>query len=189
VIFLTEHHTMKACWGSGLGTRWRWVVSFMLRPLYPPRKESPWCPLDKSINSIEKRFAKLRIRLRLLDGDLQLEAFSQKWEHKLSSSNMNTSKNFGSDFTAVLVYFVSLNGHFLSHLTTDLNCTTYTASNDKMALNGELWKMWKEPVVAYFKLSLQHLQKGLRRYSTKLPVLSWLRMFYKVQWPPIIWSK
>jgi len=40
---LTEHHAMKAYWGSGgigppildLGTRWRWVVSFMPRPLYP----------------------------------------------------------------------------------------------------------------------------------------------------------
>jgi hypothetical protein len=40
---LTEHHVMKACWESGriaprfrdLGTRWRWVVSFTPRSLYP----------------------------------------------------------------------------------------------------------------------------------------------------------
>jgi len=39
----TEHHAMKTYWGSGgiapcvldLGTRWRWVVSFTPRPLYP----------------------------------------------------------------------------------------------------------------------------------------------------------
>jgi hypothetical protein len=42
VLFLTEHHAMKAYWGSGsitpcildLGTRWRWMVSFTPRPLY-----------------------------------------------------------------------------------------------------------------------------------------------------------
>jgi hypothetical protein len=29
-----------------LGTRWRWVVSFTLRPIYPQRKR-PWYPLDR----------------------------------------------------------------------------------------------------------------------------------------------
>jgi len=41
VLFLTEHHAMKVCWGSGgivphifyLRSRWRWVVSFTSRPL------------------------------------------------------------------------------------------------------------------------------------------------------------
>jgi hypothetical protein len=41
-FLVTEHNTIKAYWGSGsiassildLGTRWRWVVSFTLRPLY-----------------------------------------------------------------------------------------------------------------------------------------------------------
>jgi hypothetical protein len=44
---------MKAYWKSGgiaprildLGTRWRWVVSFILRPLHPQVKR-PWYPLD-----------------------------------------------------------------------------------------------------------------------------------------------
>jgi hypothetical protein len=48
-ISLTEHHAMKTYWGSEgiaqrileLGTRWRWVVSFTPRPLYPQGK-SPW---------------------------------------------------------------------------------------------------------------------------------------------------
>jgi len=39
----TEHHDMKAYWGSGaiaprlldFGTRWRSVISFTPRPLYP----------------------------------------------------------------------------------------------------------------------------------------------------------
>jgi hypothetical protein len=50
VLFrLTDHHAMKAYWESGgiaprfldVGTRWRWVVSFTLRPHYPQGK-SPW---------------------------------------------------------------------------------------------------------------------------------------------------
>jgi hypothetical protein len=52
-LCLTKHHAMKTYWGSGgiaprifdLGTRWRWVVSFTPRPLYPQGK-SPWYPLD-----------------------------------------------------------------------------------------------------------------------------------------------
>jgi hypothetical protein len=51
-FYITEHHAMKAYWGSGgiaprildLGIRWRWVVSFTLRPLYSQGK-SPWYPL------------------------------------------------------------------------------------------------------------------------------------------------
>jgi hypothetical protein len=31
-----------------LGTRWRWVVSLTLPPLYPQGK-SPWCPLDRRL--------------------------------------------------------------------------------------------------------------------------------------------
>jgi hypothetical protein len=46
VLFLTEHHAMKAYWGSGclvlrildLGTRWRWVFSFTPQPFYPQGK-------------------------------------------------------------------------------------------------------------------------------------------------------
>jgi hypothetical protein len=42
-VLLTEHDAMKAYWGSGgiaprifvLGARWRKVVSFTARPLYP----------------------------------------------------------------------------------------------------------------------------------------------------------
>jgi hypothetical protein len=47
---------MKVYWGSEgiaprileLGTRWRLVVSFTPRPLYPQRK-SPWYPLDMGL--------------------------------------------------------------------------------------------------------------------------------------------
>jgi hypothetical protein len=47
---------MKAYWGVAvqlhsffdLGTRWRWVVSFMPRPLYPQGK-SPWYPLERRL--------------------------------------------------------------------------------------------------------------------------------------------
>jgi hypothetical protein len=56
---------MKAYWGSGptaplildLGTGWRWVVSFMLRPLYPQRK-SPCYPLDRSLYGPQSRFGR-----------------------------------------------------------------------------------------------------------------------------------
>jgi len=47
LFFLTEHHAMKACGGSGgvaprifyLGTTWRWLVIFTLRPLYPRERD------------------------------------------------------------------------------------------------------------------------------------------------------
>jgi hypothetical protein len=34
-----------------LGTRWRWVVSFTPRPLYPQGK-SPWYPLDRRVGGV-----------------------------------------------------------------------------------------------------------------------------------------
>jgi hypothetical protein len=37
-----------------LGTRWRWVVSFTLRPLYPQGK-SPWYPLDRRLCGSQSR--------------------------------------------------------------------------------------------------------------------------------------
>jgi hypothetical protein len=45
-LCLTKHHAMKTYWGSGgiaprildLGTRWRSVISFTPRPLYPQEK-------------------------------------------------------------------------------------------------------------------------------------------------------
>jgi hypothetical protein len=53
---------MKTFWGSGsiaprtldLGTRWRWVVSFTPRPLYPPGKSS-WYPLDRRLGGPQSR--------------------------------------------------------------------------------------------------------------------------------------
>jgi hypothetical protein len=58
---LTEHRAMKPYWGSGciapridLGTRWRWVVSFTPRPLYPQGK-SPWYPLDRRVGGPQSR--------------------------------------------------------------------------------------------------------------------------------------
>jgi hypothetical protein len=55
-LCLTKYRAMKAYWGSGgiapcilhLGTRWRWVVSFTPRPLYPQGK-NPLYPLDKTL--------------------------------------------------------------------------------------------------------------------------------------------
>jgi hypothetical protein len=53
---------MNAYWGSGgiasrildLGTRWKWVVSFTPRPLYPKGK-SPWYPLDRRLGGPQSR--------------------------------------------------------------------------------------------------------------------------------------
>jgi hypothetical protein len=53
---------MTAYWGSGgidhlildLGTKWRWVVSFTPRPLYPQGK-SPWYPLYKRLVGPQSR--------------------------------------------------------------------------------------------------------------------------------------
>jgi hypothetical protein len=41
---------MKASRILDLGTRWKRVASFTLRPLYPQRK-SPWYPLDRRLQS------------------------------------------------------------------------------------------------------------------------------------------
>jgi hypothetical protein len=62
LCFLTEHHTMKAYWGSGvtaprildLSTRWRRVVGFKLRPLYLQGK-SPSYPLDRRLGGPQSR--------------------------------------------------------------------------------------------------------------------------------------
>jgi hypothetical protein len=48
-FFLTEHHSMEAYWGSGgiaprifdVGTIWKWMVSFIPRPLYLQGKSTP----------------------------------------------------------------------------------------------------------------------------------------------------
>jgi hypothetical protein len=37
-----------------LGTRWRWVVGFTARPLYPQGKK-PWCPLNRSLGGSQSR--------------------------------------------------------------------------------------------------------------------------------------
>jgi hypothetical protein len=61
-LCLTKHRAMKAYWGSGgivhsffnLGTRWRRVVSFTPRPLYPQRK-SPWYTFDRRLGGPQSR--------------------------------------------------------------------------------------------------------------------------------------
>jgi hypothetical protein len=62
-LCLTKPHAMKTCWESGgivphildLGTRWRWVVSFMPWPLYPQGK-STWYPLDRRLGGPQSHF-------------------------------------------------------------------------------------------------------------------------------------
>jgi hypothetical protein len=60
-LFLTEHHAMKAYWGSGGIARWRRVVSFTPRPLYP-RERTPgthwiggWVGPRAVLNAVVKR--------------------------------------------------------------------------------------------------------------------------------------
>jgi hypothetical protein len=61
-LYLIKHHAIKTYWGSGgivprileLGTRWRWVVSFTPRPLYPQVK-SPWYPSDRRLGGPRSR--------------------------------------------------------------------------------------------------------------------------------------
>jgi hypothetical protein len=62
-LCLTKHHAMKTYWGSGgiaprivdFGTRWRWVVSFTHRPLYPQGKNRRH-PLDRRLGGPQSRF-------------------------------------------------------------------------------------------------------------------------------------
>jgi hypothetical protein len=61
-VLLSKHLTMKAYRGSGgiapgildLVTRWRWVISFTSRLLYPQGK-SPWYPLDRRLGAPYRR--------------------------------------------------------------------------------------------------------------------------------------
>jgi hypothetical protein len=61
-LFLTEHHAMKASWGvevqlhalSDLGIRWRWVVSFTSRLLYPQGKSRRYS-LDRRLRGPQSR--------------------------------------------------------------------------------------------------------------------------------------
>jgi hypothetical protein len=61
-LCLTKHHSMKMYWASGgiaphilyLRTRWRWVVSFTPRPLYPQGKSS-WYPLNRRLRGPQSR--------------------------------------------------------------------------------------------------------------------------------------
>jgi hypothetical protein len=59
-----KHHAIKHVWSGGtapcilnLGTRWRWMVSFTPRPLYP-REKSPWYPLDRRLGGPKGRFGR-----------------------------------------------------------------------------------------------------------------------------------
>jgi hypothetical protein len=71
-LCLIEHHAIKTYWGCGgiaprildLGTRWRWVVSFTTRPLYP-RERSPGTHLIGSWvgpRAVRKAVVKRKIR-------------------------------------------------------------------------------------------------------------------------------
>jgi hypothetical protein len=61
-LCLTERHAMRTYWWSGgialrildFGTRWRWVVSFTLQPLYSQGK-SPWYPSDRRLGGPQSR--------------------------------------------------------------------------------------------------------------------------------------
>jgi hypothetical protein len=59
-LCLSKHHTTKTYWESGgiaprildPSARWRWMVSFTPRPLYPQGK-SPWYPLDRRLGGLQ----------------------------------------------------------------------------------------------------------------------------------------
>jgi hypothetical protein len=61
-LCLTKHHAKKTYWGKwgmaprifDFSTRWRRVVSFTPRPLYPQGK-SPWYPLDRRLRGPQSR--------------------------------------------------------------------------------------------------------------------------------------
>jgi hypothetical protein len=88
LCFLTEQHAMEAYWGSGsrtprildLGTRWRWVDSFTLRPLNPHGRR-PWCPLDTRLCGSQswsvQRGEETRTKTRTLDHPVRSPALYQ----------------------------------------------------------------------------------------------------------------
>jgi hypothetical protein len=63
VVPVPKHHSMKTYWGVevqlhvfyDLGTRWRWMVSFTPRPLYP-QGDSPRYPFDRRLGGALSRY-------------------------------------------------------------------------------------------------------------------------------------
>jgi hypothetical protein len=60
-VCLTKRHAVKTSWSGGIapcildfGTRWRWVVSLTLRPLYR-RGRSPPYQLDRRLGGLQSR--------------------------------------------------------------------------------------------------------------------------------------
>jgi hypothetical protein len=60
-LCLNKHHAMKTYWGSegiapriNLDARWKWMISFTLRPLYPGVKNILF-PLDRTLDGPQSR--------------------------------------------------------------------------------------------------------------------------------------
>jgi hypothetical protein len=105
---------MKAYWGSGgidphilnLGTRWRCLVSFTPRSLYPQGK-SPWYPLDRRLDGPQSRSGRggeeeNSLRLPALEPPI-IQTVAQRYTTELPQANgvQKTERN-----ASALVYTV-----------------------------------------------------------------------------------
>jgi hypothetical protein len=87
---LTQHHAMKAYWGSGhitpcildLGTIWRWMVNFTPRPFYPQGK-SPWYPLDRRLDGPQTQWWRRKFPAPAGTGTPIIQSVAQRYAIEL----------------------------------------------------------------------------------------------------------
>jgi hypothetical protein len=87
IYCLIKYHAKKKNWGSGgiasrarLGNGWRWLVSFMSKPLYPRRRKIPsthgiagWVGPKSGLNAVAER----KIRIIVPAGNWTLGSFQK----------------------------------------------------------------------------------------------------------------
>jgi hypothetical protein len=99
ILCLMKHRLTKTCWGNGsiapcifdLVTRWRWVVSFMPRLLYP-RDYSSRYPLDRT--AVQKcKFAGPSVPTHIQTERSQLRGYIQKFPDWVDNEINNSNKH------------------------------------------------------------------------------------------------
>jgi hypothetical protein len=111
---------MKAYWGSrniapcilDLGSRWRWMVSFTPRPLYPYGKR-PWYALDRRLGGPQTRSGR--------GGEDKNSQHLPVLEHRIIQSVVQRCTTELSRFRALLMFTSNLKTSKQSHKTRKAN--------------------------------------------------------------------
>jgi hypothetical protein len=75
----------------GLGTRWRWMVNFTPRPLYP-RGKSPRYPLDRRLGGPQSRSGRLKKMINIEKRKYRRKVRSMKGEIRMKKGNRNVKR-------------------------------------------------------------------------------------------------